>query len=74
MSVWNLITDQDLKHAIGKRNFCLIKSTLNCLKSNLCQIHIAICSFIHESPYTLDFKIGDKLEIFEECEGNLMNS
>ena len=31
---------------------------------------IAVCSFKHDNPHTISFKIGDKLELKEESDGN----
>ena len=30
---------------------------------------LAICSFQHSNPHAIGFKIGDRLELKEECDG-----
>ena len=44
-------------------------STWKLIKNDDSKYAIAISSFRHEHTQTLVFKIGDKLELKEECDG-----
>ncbi len=73
MGVWNLVSKSDVsKPVIGKKKL-FTKITSN-LFSYLKKFPLAICSFIHDNVNTLKFKIGERLEVVEECQGKLKSS
>jgi hypothetical protein len=72
MTVWKLIENESSKHVIG--NYLTYKNIQQhfFVLITFMLLILAICSFNQENAHTLAFKLGERLEIIEECDGNLV--